>query len=465
MAKAVPARKESRAHTSDARRNAGTRGLSTSKRQFQPPANVDDLSRALRHGWHDQMYTWFSDAVREVELGGPGIDPAGVGKGRSQFYNPADFSEHGEIALPIVWSGFPRGLVVRYGRDAAVELADLLVQWGDQDPLLSGDNPAGYRDEGTITGSSGTPLQYYYRPQDEYLEWHVDRDPRTQRITRVTFTCEARDYWTFLAANDRDKAVELYQKYISPEVQPEDLLFSQNVRTPLDGSFKRGEYNPWNAWNTIYGAMHLTHPANTLGAEITLAAAGTIPRKGFGTTYLSDPARLICCSAFGGENRSSDPQIGSSVNKLMQLGAQVSLQIPVALYIDSYDENCVTDDRGKPLPSFWRVLRGQKGIVGKRPSRILRLAFEIPQGEARFRNSEVFVDGKPLSRGGQLATHVHMKLIGTIRGSGTPNKPLPCRSYGWRLKANHDYLFSSLTNPGPNFERAFPHDPRRKRRH
>ena len=33
-----------------------------------------------------------------------------------------------------------------------------------------------------------------------------------------------------------------------------------------------GAYNPRNMWNTARGAMHLTHPANSLGAEIKLAA-------------------------------------------------------------------------------------------------------------------------------------------------------------------------------------------------
>ena len=32
----------------------------------------------------------------------------------------------------------------------------------------------------------------------------------------------------------------------------------------------RGQYNRLNKWNTTHGAMHLTHPANNLFAEIVL---------------------------------------------------------------------------------------------------------------------------------------------------------------------------------------------------
>ena len=37
-------------------------------------------------------------------------------------------------------------------------------------------------------------------------------------------------------------------------------------------SIRKGTYNPYNRWNTTDGIMHLTHPANTLSAEIKLGA-------------------------------------------------------------------------------------------------------------------------------------------------------------------------------------------------
>ncbi|GIM89648.1 hypothetical protein [Paractinoplanes toevensis] len=38
-----------------------------------------------------------------------------------------------------------------------------------------------------------------YRPQDEYCEWFVDRDPDTGDMRRIEFTAEGHEYWRFLA--------------------------------------------------------------------------------------------------------------------------------------------------------------------------------------------------------------------------------------------------------------------------
>jgi hypothetical protein len=427
-------------------------------RTFLPPGDIDDFTDRLRRKWHETMNATFEAAITAIEVGNADIPPPGVGKGRSQFYNPSRVHDKDEISLPIVWSGFPRALTTLYDEETALDLADHLVRWGDYDPLKSSDELS--PNEGLLTNLHGSRLPYYYRPQDEYLEWHVQRDQTTGQIDRIAFTSEARDYWEFLAQYDLPKVLQLYRRFINPAVQAAELLFPEDVRTQ-DGQFKAGAYNPWNIWNTQYGAMHLTHRANTLGAEVVLAAAGTALRHGFGTQYLSESARLICCSNYGGANRSSDPQIGSNVNKITQLGGKVSLEIPVGLYIDSYDEHCVTDETGLPIAGCWKIERGQKGAPGYRPSRILRLVFEIPQS-ARRRPFNVFVDGRPLTRGGQLAKHIHMKLIATTFGRGRANDPLPCISHAWRLKTNRDYLYSSLRSPGTSFERAFPDDPPRR---
>ncbi len=42
--------------------------------------------------------------------------------------------------------------------------------------------------------------------------------------------------------------------------------------------FAKGAYNPYNKWNTTDGVVHLTHPANSLRAEINLAGDGTVLR-------------------------------------------------------------------------------------------------------------------------------------------------------------------------------------------
>jgi hypothetical protein len=43
-----------------------------------------------------------------------------------------------------------------------------------------------------------------------------------------------------------------------------------------DPIYQADQYNPYNKWNTTHGLMHLTHPCNTLQAEITLGADATV---------------------------------------------------------------------------------------------------------------------------------------------------------------------------------------------
>ena len=50
--------------------------------------------------------------------------------------------------------------------------------------------------------------------------------------------------------------------------------------------YRAGDYNPRNIWNTERGAVHLTHPANSLFAEVVLASDGTIGRAQIGPSAL-----------------------------------------------------------------------------------------------------------------------------------------------------------------------------------
>ena len=72
--------------------------------------------------------------------------------------------------------------------------------------------------------------------------------------------------------------------------------------------------------------MHLTHRANTLGAEIALAADATVQFQVAPAPAATFPFRLICCAQFGGENRSSDPLIGAGVNGLAHSGLAITLE-------------------------------------------------------------------------------------------------------------------------------------------
>jgi len=421
--------------------------MSPKTRFFTPPADLNDFGDELRDLWHRHMSGWFNDEIRRVAKNLP--------KDGCQFYNPSTVGNSSqEIAVPITWRGFPKGLLTLYDEDVAYAKAEVLATFGEKD--AAGVTREPFRDP------DGNDLMLQYRMQDEYLEWRAERDPTTGKVLRVTFTCEGPEYWQVLAKYDRPKLLDLYHAFVDPAVTWDDLIFQTDAVGGMnDGSFQAGDYNPRNVWNTTRGIMHLTHWANTLGAEIGLAGDATILRPGVGgEEFLKEPVRLMSCSGMGNPNRSSDPQIGSSVNSLARLGAYVSLQIPVGLYIDQVAPNVVTDERGNPVPDLFRVLRGNAGVPGHpdHPSHIVRLEFCAPAGR-NYVLGDLFVDGKPIVTGGQLATHIHMKLVATYFDVGHfHNDPVQCDHMGWRLAAKRDFLENASIGDGApeeGFEPAF----------
>lgn len=61
--------------------------------------------------------------------------------------------------------------------------------------------------------------------------------------------------------------------------------------------------------------MHLCQPNNTISAEIQLAADATVLYHKHGRPVVVAD-ELVCCAAYGGSARSSDPTIGGTVNAL-----------------------------------------------------------------------------------------------------------------------------------------------------
>jgi hypothetical protein len=56
----------------------------------------------------------------------------------------------------------------------------------------------------------------------------------------------------------------------------------------IEDLFLNGRYFPYNKWNTTHGALHLIHPANTLNAEIFIAADATVLRKNSDGDLITD---------------------------------------------------------------------------------------------------------------------------------------------------------------------------------
>jgi hypothetical protein len=273
-----------------------------------------------------------------------------------------------------------------------------------------------------------------YRPQDEYLEWVTRRDA-SGVITEIIFTCEGPEYWDTIA-EDRGLLLKLYKDLSgNTSIQPEDLVFPKKLtwENPNDGvqTFEAGSYNPYNKWNMEY-AIHLTQPANTLGAEITLAKDAS---RLFGnpTPVTVDPD-LICCAAYGGINRMSDPTIGLAVNTQVRSGKRVSLRNPIGLYMRGILPNDLTKFA---LPNNMPFTAAQKCFEILRPlpadvtDMIVRARFRVPDGTlhggVQLRVGDLKVNGEKITTGGQVADLITMTLFAQAIPGAPVQQAAACR--------------------------------------
>lgn len=394
---------------------------------YDPPGHLPDFDHipGQREQWSRAVSKWFDEGARrqQTQLGG---QPC-------QYFNQLTDPPKGPVLeQEIVWNGFPGTLRRRWGRDGALLVADHVL-------------PLSLRMSATAAYFRGGVWdRLFYRPQDEYCEWRVTRDERG-RIMRVTFTSEPPEYWQALHGDaldtdgdgepdheftgDRDRLVELYRTHVDERVRHEDLVCPVDLYNGAGRMYRKGEYNPYNRWNTTDGIMHLTHPSNTLQAEIYLGGDATVLRTRE-KRLAADSDMLIACAGYGGENRCSDPTIGGSVNHLAAQGFGITLANPVGLYMDHLDMTGWTvGDEEEPIdPAWFRLVRGRPGLIE-------RATFEPPEGETRT-VSDVRIGRVPIRHGGQLAECMTVKLIGLADlGGGYDNEPV---RFPNRACAEHD---------------------------
>lgn len=346
---------------------------------FNPPGNVQDLTPSQQAGWSDRINTWIEKGKKGrtvAEYKGQYYEVLNNAP-RPQFFNPTKTKKASDFAeKEVSWIAFPRQVQISSPTDEA--------RWKRAD----------------------SSRKY----QDEYCEWSVKRND-DGKITSVTFTAEGPEYWEYLGETNPKKVVELYQKFISPEVKREDLF---------DAS---GKYIPRNRWNqdTKNGAMHLIQINNTLYAEIELAAGASMVREKDGR-ILTGTRELIDCGAYGAAERNSDPFIGAAVNELSRAGAMVSLKDPVGLYIGEFKPvGWETPDRSDPK-NYWRILRGEPGTA-------LRAVYEVPE-DKDFVVGDIKINGKPIAYGAQITDFLEIKLTGIAQNIDTANvEPFGCVSY------------------------------------
>lgn len=318
---------------------------------YGPPGRLTDLNDVGLKAWH----VFIADSVDQA-INGP--DPSQVlhDSPRPQFYNLTKTATAPDaVEAAVTWTAFPNRLKSAVSDRQRWQRADAS------------------RDV-----------------QDEYCEWSVTRDG-AGKITRVTFTCEGPEYWDVLAQTSPEKAPELYRTHISPSVQKSDLFGP-------DGRYLRR--NKWND-STTQGAMHLIQQANTLGAEIELAAAATI-RRVIGGRELTGAQELIACSKYGVSDRNSDPHIGEVVNSVARQKADIALADPVGLYFDGLATDGWSAPDGSDPKSYWTYQRGDDDHP-------VRAVYEVPASR-NFAIGDISISGKPIEFGAQIADFITIKL-------------------------------------------------------
>src|SRR5664279_709894 len=276
--------------------------------RFDPPANwTGEMSVVQLAAWS----AFISNTV-DAEINGlKGID---YGIANPQFFNATKVDQTGAVTDPIPWQGFPKKLERAHGgfTEAALKAAE-----PSDLPQASNRN---YK------------RVVRFRPQDEYCEWRLVANGGGRPIKYI-FTSEPPEYWETLAEgypqtytpaagdppSEKNHALvlKLYRELVGPEVNSEDL-------------FPNGVYDGFNRFNTTDGIVHLTHPANTLGAEIDLAARSTATYSSGGTP-ITDETQLIGCNGAGDKDRASDPHISQRVNSYALDGYYVSVLNPMGL--------------------------------------------------------------------------------------------------------------------------------------
>jgi hypothetical protein len=404
--------------------------------RFDPPGFMPDYAGipGQLEQWSRAVSGWMNESI-QTELGRfqKQQNPR-ARENQCQFFNPT-LTDPGSSSIEqaIIWNGFPRTLQLAFGKSEAYRVAETLVP-------LSGPRPGLPTAPPFFKGPIWDTL--VYRPQDEYCEWRVERDPDTGKILRITFTSEPPEYWqalhgdtllniagdrfTYPFTGDPRKLLDLYRTFVSPKVQYDDLICEEDF---VDYSgpqpqvmYQKGAYNPYNKWNTTHGIMHLCQPNNTVSAEIQLAADATVLYQKDGRPVVI-PDVLVCCAAYGGSARSSDPTIGGSVNALARLGFWITLRNPVGLYMNDLNTEGWTKPNGEAIDpdEYFHVLRGDKS-----KGMIERAVLAVPEQEG-FTVSDIRIGGVPIRYGGQVSEKLNIKLVGIAQVPGAfHNVPIPC---------------------------------------
>lgn len=433
---------------------------------FDAPGNLQDFSDPAK--WHQRMAGEADGIIRDLVslvIGGDAGDDD-----VAQYRDSIGYADPTQTAIPAdaetvpvqAWNAFPRavkrqapwpGLPIDHidadGSYRAVE------HRGDEDHL-----------PGIFVDSKHGVLSLPVRDrQDEYLEWTARRNP-DGKITRITFVAEGYDYFMELFRADEQKCVELYRDFTGlSSIKADDIRARYGVyRQYSDGSGAEqvagpGELNPRNRFNIDPGIVHLSHRANSLGAEVNLAGVSALARKKADGSTLSgaNAEELLCCNRGGEPNRNSDPLISQQAYAQVLQHYRYTLANPVGLYIAGVGQGLVLPDNSTPVPpEWWRVVRG-KDLWSAGSSRVLRLELEVPASE-HLTVSDLLIGGNPVIYPGQVAEllSVHLFITRWKRADASIGPVVRCVGTCCRKNGTQELVSSKSGNCRSGYSLAFP---------
>lgn len=439
------------------------------KWNFDAPGGVRDFRDPTN--WHAAMAAEASGIVLDLVATVLGKDPADVTEAEISA-NAPDLGYIDPVATPpetdgetvavSPWGAFPRA-VRRRGPWTEFPPVD-----GDREGIHRAAEDLGEEDhpEGVFVDGENKVLHLPVRHrQDEYLEW-VARRSKEGKINKVAFVAEGYDYYATLFKYDEGRALDLYRDFTGDNsIRVDDLRARKGIYRRLpDGSRQTvvdpGDFNPRNRFNIEPGIVHLSHRANSLGAEVNLAGVSAILRlKADGTTLVDgrNSEELLCCCQGGNPNRNSDPLISDQAYAQVMGGFRYTLANPVGLYIAGVDDQRVQTKNGDALtPDWWTVVRGE-GFGDPKSCRVLRLELAPPKG-SNLTLEDLEVDGEPVRFAGQLADllQVHLFVTRWKRNDGDNHGPsVPCLGTCCR-KTGTQQLVPTRRKCGAGYDLAFP---------
>lgn len=340
--------------------------------QYNAPGNIDELSPELLTKWADWQSKIFKTGIAVAKQEALNVT------NDVWIFNPITDGTSGIIEDKIGWTAFPKKLLDTF--------ANPVTAW-------------------RIAERSRNH-------QEEYCEWEVIRDPNTRKLLKITFTTETPDYYHFLNKHAPDKLLELYHRFVNPNLVLGDLR---------DGL---GRYNTRNIWNFPEEQgrqgilMHMGQINNTFGAAVNLAAEATWPSSD-GGNLITDEQGLIRCRGFGDSARHSDPHIGARVNSSTRQGNTISIAGPVGLYIEQPNLSTFETPDGSAVTDWWKIERGTT-------EHMVRISFQAPQDSTDVLG-DCRINGRQLSFGGQIAEFLTISIRAIAKSIGQVPPTLNCR--------------------------------------